>query len=97
MLGAIDFVTDWSTLWGDLAPSQGLLTDLGIIGVIVLVASLVGWVLERRRSGFGGGMRAHSGLLWTMLFGALLAAPNVLIPALLTLIDLIINPIVNVL
>ena len=70
----------------------GALFLLTAIGVVLVVFAIIRWLWDRRRSGFQGN---HSGLLWTFGVGAVLAAPDVVIPLLLGLADLVTNAVIG--
>ena len=61
-------------------------------GVVLVVFAIIRWLWDCRRSGFQGN---HAGLLWTFGVGAVLAAPDVVIPLLLGLADLITNAVIG--
>ena len=96
MLGAasVNFQSGWSTVWKSVSGAVGaqLTTLLTAIGVVLVVFAIIRWLWDRRRSGFQGN---HSGLLWTFGVGAVLAAPDVVIPLLLGLADLITNAVIG--
>lgn len=94
--GDVDLASGWTTLWGSISSSvgpqvHGLLT---IIGVILLVFALGKYIFDKRRG--GGATQGLSAVLWTLLAGALLASPDLIIPAALTILDLIINGLVHI-
>lgn len=92
---SIDFAGSWSKFWTAISGSLGgLTTILSIVGMLLVVGGILGYIWERRKGGGGGG---HSKLGWTILVGAILAGPNVVIPALLTLFDFAANVIVSAL
>ena len=71
---------------GALGGVGGALT---VFGTLVVVVGFASWLWQKRR-GTGGG-QGHSGLLWTMLIGALLVTPGVVLPILLTAVDIVLN------
>jgi len=79
----------WTTFWSAINRGQisTLLTIVTVIGLIVMVSALLGFVFKKRRGGGGD----TKGLWWAIAIGALCSAPNVLIPVILKLIDLIVN------
>jgi hypothetical protein len=87
---SVNFQSGWSTVWNSVTAAAGsqLTTLMTALGVVLVVFAIVKWLWDRRRSGFQGN---HSGLLWTFGVGAVLAAPDVIIPLLLGLADLITN------
>jgi hypothetical protein len=56
---------------------------LGVIGMLMVVGGILGWVFQRRK---GGGGTAK--FIWTFAIGAIIAGPQVIIPAVLKVIDL---------
>lgn len=94
MAGSVDLVSGWSSVWSSVTSAVGSkLTNLmTAVGVIIVVFALGKWLWERRRGGGG----SHSGLIYSMAVGGLLAAPEVIIPVLLTIIDYVINAVVGV-
>lgn len=86
---AVDFSGNWTRFW---ANAQSLLTEqqmsaLGTIGVILVVASLIGMLWSRSR----GRNSSSSGFLYTLAIGAVLASPGVIIPMALSVVDAIVN------
>jgi len=92
--GSVNFQSGWGTVWNSVTAAVGtqLTTLLTAVGVVLVVFAIVKWLWDRRRSGFQGN---HSSLLWTFGVGAVLAAPDVIIPLLLGLADLITNAVVG--
>lgn len=91
----INFVGSWNQFWSAVSGSiTGLVTLIGIVGMLLVVVGVLGYVWERRRGGGGGG---HSKLGFTILVGAIAAAPTVVIPVLLTIVDFVANGLVSVL
>lgn len=76
----------WDKLWASLGSFGSLTTFLSIFGVVIVIAAIVKYVFDKRR---GGGN--PSGLLWGLVAGGLLAAPGLVIPALLVIADALIN------
>lgn len=93
----VDFASSWSTFWTSISGSiSGLTKVLGIIGLLLVVGSIFKWLWERRRGGMGGGFQAHSHILFTLVLGAVLAAPDFMINWMLTLLDVIVNAIASI-
>ena len=69
-----------------------LTTLLTSIGMVLVAFAIIRWLWDRRRSGFQGN---HSDPMWTFGVGAVLAAPDVIIPLLLGLADLVTNTVVG--
>lgn len=90
----VNFHGNWTTFWG-AAQGQlgGILTLLGIIGLLLVAGAVIMWIYRKSRGGGGN----TSGLVWTIVVGAILASPNFLIPMLLRVIDFFINTIAAVL
>lgn len=90
----VDLSGAWTGFWNTVTSSwTGLANMLTIIGLILVVFALVKWAWDRRR---GGGMQG-SGALWGSLIpGAILLAPKVIIPLLLWFIDAIANLVVDI-
>lgn len=92
MTDNIDFSGAWEGVWNSLSTdAQGLLSILSIVGVLLVVLGLFKMFLQRTR---GGGN--SSALWWTILVGAILCAPNVILPLLLTLIDSLANMVTDI-
>ncbi|GAA4188812.1 hypothetical protein GCM10022288_15640 [Gryllotalpicola kribbensis] len=93
--GTINFKGAWDTTWrsisGVIGPQvTGLMT---IIGVLLVVFAVGKWIFDKRR---GGGAASGLGpVLWALIAGALLAAPGVIIPAFLGILDTVINMLVH--
>ena len=87
---SVDFQSGWNTVWNSVTAAVGtqLTTLMTALGVVLVVFAIVKWLWDRRRSGFQGN---HSGLLWTFGVGAVLAAPEAIMPLLLGLADLVTN------
>lgn len=87
----------WSDVWDSLDRALGPISDLiAGIGVILVVFSVVKWLWDRRRGGGGGmGGGQASGVMWTLLVGAVLIAPSVLLPLILTILDAVVNAVVH--
>lgn len=87
MFANVDFVSEWNTIWGAVGSALGPINGLlSLVGAILVVAAVVKWVWEKRK-----GSANHGPLLHTIIIGAVLMAPNVVIPIFLTLIDAIVN------
>jgi len=92
--GSLDLAGNWNTLWTSLTAATGfshVQTLLAIIGLIVIVIAIGVYLFERRR---GGGAK-HINVLWAALAGALLSGPNVILPAILGLLDFVVNSIAS--
>jgi len=62
--------------------------------MLLVVAAILTYLWERRRGG-DGGKGGHTKILWAIIIGAILAAPSVVIPAILTIVDFVANVIAS--
>lgn len=94
MFALIDMASGWSQVWGAISSALGSsgTTLMTAIGVLIAVFSTVVWLWERRK-GNGGG---HHKLLYSLLFGALLMGPVIVIPIVLTIADYAVNAVLNI-
>lgn len=91
--GAIDISSQWSTLWGAVTSGAPQLTGiLSAVGALLIIAAIVMWVIKRRTQRGLGDMTAVWG---SLILGAVLLAPSVVIPLILKLIDIIVNIVVS--
>lgn len=93
MGNTVNLAAAWAGLWGKVSggSAAGLITLLTWVGVGMVAFAILKWAWSRRRGG------AQAGLLgWPMFVGAALAAPNAVIPAVLWVIDLLANAVVNI-
>lgn len=87
-MGGLDFTGGWNHLL-NFAPS-GLWNILAAAGVLLIAAALISWLWKRRKSGGGGG-GGMSGFPWiTVLLGAMLAGPRIVVPAVLLVLQAIV-------
>ena len=90
---AVDLKGGWSTFWGSFnaAMNDQVRSALTIVGVILIVAAVITWIFQKRR-----GQPVQLGRLgWTIAAGAVLAGPDLVIPGLLGVVDLIVNAFIN--
>lgn len=94
----VNFGGAWSKFWGAInsGTMSRVFTLLTIVGVLLIVMAVVGYVFERRRGG-GGGVAGSGKLGWALAAGMLLAAPNLIIPLILVVIDALANALARVL
>jgi len=86
----VNLTAGWNLIWGTVSGALGGVGGaLTVFGVLLVVLGFASWLWQKRR-GSGGG-QGHSGLLWTMLIGALLVTPGVVLPILLTAVDIVLN------
>ncbi|GAA4033882.1 hypothetical protein GCM10023063_17180 [Arthrobacter methylotrophus] len=86
----VDLQGGWDAFWGAITTGfPGITTLMTVVGVCLVVFALIKWAWDRRR---GGGMGQGSQPLWGALVpGAILAAPAVLFPLLLSILDFVAN------
>ena len=90
----VDLKGGWTKIWGAIQTALGTFAGLlTAFGVLIVVFAVLKWLWDKRRGGDGQGNRA---LGWAMLFGAILAAPGLLIPMTLGLVDIVINAAINI-
>lgn len=86
-----NFREGWVSLWNTVSGAfGGLATLLTWIGIILLTVSVITWIMRKARGGGGN----TTGLVWTTVIGAILCAPQFLMPLIFGLIDLIIGVII---
>ncbi len=89
--GTVDLASGWSSLWAQI--DQGDWSTLALLltwaGICLIVGAVGKFFWDKRRG--GGGAGGSSAVLYASVIGGLLAAPEVLIPAILTVIDLLVN------
>lgn len=82
-----NLASTWATFWNKISgPLGGLVTLMSFIGIVLLVYGIAKYFLDRRRGGANTGQ-----LMWAIGVGALLVTPQVIIPLLLRLADLLVN------
>lgn len=89
MNGKVDFKSGWNTLWGAVesaVPNLG--TIMAAIGVAIIVLALITYFWQKRRGGLGQNTQAIWG---AVIFGALMCAPAIVIPLLLTILEWVAN------
>lgn len=91
----VNFAGDWKSVDTALNSALGasLVTFLGVLGTILIIFSVIKYVWDRRRTGQGN----HTHVMWTLLIGAILAVPAVVMPAILTILDAIVNVFLKIL
>jgi hypothetical protein len=96
----INLSSGWTTFWEGISGSLGgLPTLMTAIGALLVVGAIGKWMWEKRRGGGGGGGGGggkSEGIIWALALGAMLAAPNLLIPIFLKTLDIVANGIVAV-
>ncbi len=93
-MNTINLAAGWATVWNPIKAALGPLSALlTAVGVLVVVAALVKWIWDKRRGGGGGGTSA---IWWAVGVGVLFAAPDLVIPLLLGILDAIANAVVGI-
>lgn len=94
--GSVDLAGQWSSFWERV--NQGgwdrLSQLMTWVGIILVISAVVGWAWKKRHGGGGGGSQA---VMWAAGIGAFLSAPQVVIPIVLTLVDLLANLVLRLL
>ena len=92
--GSIDLAGSWTTAWTAISGPLGSFSSLmAVVGTLLVVGGLVGYIWERRRGGGG----SHSKLIYTIVIGAILSAPGIVVPVLLTVVDFVVNALISLL
>lgn len=88
MAADLDLSGKWGTSWSAIKSALGdLTTVMTVVGFLFIVFTVGKYLWDRRRGGGG-----NSGVvIFGFLFGCLLISPEVLIPVVLSLFDLVIN------
>jgi hypothetical protein len=96
-MGAINLTAGWTKLWSAISGVIGgqVSTLLTIAGVILVIFAIGKYFFDKRRGG-GSASQGLGTVMWTLVCGAILAAPQVIIPLVLTLLDFAINTIVAI-
>ena len=96
MTGAINLTAGWTKLWGAISGVIGgqISTLLTIAGVILVLFAICKYFFDKRRG--GSASQGLGTVMWTLVCGAILSAPQVIIPLVLTLLDFVINTVVAI-
>ena len=92
----VNFRESWSKFWSSLTSSTGiggLFTLLSLVGMLLVAMAIIKWAWDRRRGGGGGGSGA---IIGAVIVGALLSAPNLIIPIVLLIVDVVINAVAKI-
>ena len=84
-------VEGWNQFWGAIDSRGGIGLTLAIIGGVIAVIAIIAWLFKGRR---GGGISMSNFPWMLVMIAAICAAPKVVIPALLTILQAIVNIIV---
>ena len=85
----VDLSGAWNTFWNAITSSAGpqLTNVLSVLGVALLVFTLAAYFWQRARN-----KGSDTGKLWwAVAVGAILAAPGVVFPILLSIVDIVAN------
>lgn len=87
MKSNLNLVTAWNTLWAQLTSwAPGLGTFLAVVGMLVIAIFVGKWAWDKRRGGAGG---AGGFPVMAVIFGLLLAGPTVVIPVILSIVQVL--------
>ncbi|GAA3632603.1 hypothetical protein [Microlunatus ginsengisoli] len=97
LAGGVDLSGAWSTFWNAVSSSGGaqLTNVLSVVGVAVLVLAFASFFWQRARHN-NKGVADGGKLWWAIGIGAVLSAPGVIFPILLTFVDVIANAVISV-
>lgn len=93
----LDLAGKWDEFWKAVSSDTGIgqITKvMAAIGVVLILFGFIKWAWDRRRG--GGGMGNSGGVVGSVLVGGLLCAPDVLLPFLLTIVDILVNALMGV-
>ena len=94
ILGALNLAGSWNTAWTAISGPLGRVSIwLAVGGALLAVVAIVEYARERH--GTSGGK--HAKLLYTIVVGADLAVPGIVVPALLTSVDFVVNTLLGLL
>ncbi len=93
----IDLSSSWDDLWNAVSAGvgPGLTRLLAVVGVALVAFAILKWAWDKRKGGGGMG-RGGGGVGGALIIGALLSAPDVLMPIALKLADGVINAVVQI-
>ena len=88
-MNSVNLVGAWNTFWATVGGviSGPVQTTVTVIGVGLILFTIVKYLWDKRRG--NGGKTAP--IWWTLVFGGVLIAPQVLIPLLLGILQWVIN------
>lgn len=88
---SIDLTGAWSKVWSSFGGNSNFWLALAMLGVVFVAWGIAQFIWEKRR-GSGGNT---SSLVWKVVLGCLLAGPNLVIPIVLGIFDVLANLIVK--
>lgn len=88
----VNFNTGWTNLLSVFDPTGQIRVMLAIIGVAIAVFFLVKWMWEKRSGRGSGGFP-----IFPMILAAVLAAPAVLVPLILTIVGWLVGVVATIL
>lgn len=90
MSGKVDLIGPWNQFWGQITGGNTELSvALAIVGAVLIVVSVLVWLWTSRKNRGG---QVMSGFPWvSTIVGGLLAAPTVVIPAILLVLQGFLN------
>jgi len=90
---SVDLTTGWNKLWSAISSAAPtFFNTLAVIGVALIVFAVLGWIWRKWRGGANS-----KNLMWGLAIGAVLAGPQLIIPAVLKIIEIVITIIVGLL
>lgn len=100
MGGDLNLKGGWDTILSAIEAASGseaLFTVLAVAGTVIVIVAVMATLIAKRRGGqlFGG--HDNSRITGAVIAGAVLAAPKIVIPAALWVIDLVGNAVIQVL
>ena len=93
MIYDVELAKAWSEFWDAILGAGGrdLTTAAAWIGLIIILGAVVVFMWRRIRGYSNEGSGPRGWIVWAIVFGAVLAAPDFIMPAILGLIDIIAN------
>lgn len=94
VLAAVDFKAGWDKIWTAVQSGMGtgFTIFLTAVGVAIVVVAILAWVWGKARNR----PTNAAGLVWSIAFGALLAAPALIIPFVLFVASGAVNAYLNI-
>lgn len=90
----------WDTFWASIQSDGtviGLKSLMALVGMLIVVFSIAKWMWSKNKPNGGGGRNGTpQTVIWALACGVLLAAPNLILPPVLTILDTIANGVLSV-